>query len=437
MQKIHTKNMILGQGGTGKKVIQRHTLPNGVRVVAESIPHVRSVAFGLWIGAGSRLESEENNGISHFLEHMMFKGTKKRTARQLAETFDEIGGQVNAFTSKEITCYYTKVLDEHLEIAVDVLADMLFESLFDPEEIEKEKKVVDEEIRMVEDTPDDVVHDHLSSVAMEHHPLGYPILGHVDNVRNFDRSHLMEYKEKHYRPDEWVIALAGNLPEHYLDLIGECFGGFHKQAEMDTKTCPSFTPGVSTRRKATEQSHLCIGLPGVSVGDPDLYSSILLNNLVGGNMSSRLFQEVREERGLAYSVFSYQSAYSDSGLFTVYAGTAPGQENEVIEIILRILDETRENGVTEAELRKGKEQLKGSMMMGLESTHHRMSRLGKNELLLGRHKSLDEVVGAIENLTRQDLLEAAQRTFSHPMALSIISPEGKIPEAFRRDALVL
>lgn len=428
----------MGQGGTSKKVIQRHQLPNGVRVVAESIPHVRSVAFGLWIGAGSRWETEENNGISHFLEHMLFKGTKKRTARQLAETFDEIGGQVNAFTSKEMTCYYAKVLDEHLEIAIDVLADMFFESLFEPEEIEKEQKVVEEEIRMVEDTPDDVVHEYLSAAAMEKNPLGYAVLGNVENVRSFHRSLLLDYKGKHYRPDQLVIALAGNLPEHYLEWIAERFGGFQREGNIGSRGGgPLFTAGTSIRRKATEQSHFCIGLPGVAVGDPQIYSYNLLNNLLGGNMSSRLFQEVREERGLAYSVFSYHSAYSDTGLFTIYAGTAPGQENEVIEILLRIMKELREDGVSEEELRKGKEQLKGSMMMSLESTNNRMSRLGKNELLLGCHKSLDEVVAAVESLTRQDLLKAAQAIFSHPMAFSIISPEGALPTAFRRDALVL
>ncbi len=342
-------------------MIQRHHLPNGVRVVAESIPHVRSVAFGLWIGAGSRWETEENNGISHFLEHMLFKGTEKRTARQLAETFDEIGGQVNAFTSKEMTCYYAKVLDEHLEIAIDVLADMFFESLFEPEEIEKEQNVIEEEIRMVEDTPDDIVHDYLSMAAMEKSPLGYAVLGTVENVRSFNRSLLLEYKEKHYRPDQLVIALAGNLPANYLEWIAERFGDFQGEGKVDARSeDPCFTAGTSLHRKETEQSHLCIGLPSVSVADPRIYSYNLLNNLLGGNMSSRLFQEIREERGLAYSVFSYLSAYRDTGLFTIYAGTAPDQENEVMEILLRIMKELRENGVSEEELRKGKEQLKGS-----------------------------------------------------------------------------
>ncbi|PTX58632.1 putative Zn-dependent peptidase [Melghirimyces profundicolus] len=418
-------------------MILKHTLPNGVRVVAESIPYVRSVAFGLWVGTGSRYETWQNNGISHFLEHMMFKGTENRTARQLAETFDEIGGQVNAFTSKEITCYYAKVLDEHLMIAVDVLADMFFRSLFDPEEIRKEQKVVDEEIRMVEDTPDDVVHDRLSSVALEGHPLGWSVLGRVENLRRFDRSLLLDYKSRRYRPQELVIACAGNLPENYLDMIEAHFGDFQGGPAVSERVKPEFTGGISVKKKETEQSHICLGLPGIPAGDQRIYSYILLNNLVGGNMSSRLFQEVREERGLAYSVYSYHSAYSDTGLFTIYAGTSPDQENEVIRVILGILDEIRNHGITAEELAKGKEQLKGSLMMSLESTNNRMSRLGKNELLLGRHKSMDEVVEAVESLTREDLLEAARSIFSHPLALSVISPGGTVPPAYRRDALAV
>ncbi|MFC4077882.1 M16 family metallopeptidase [Salinithrix halophila] len=419
-------------------MIQKHTLPNGVRVVAESIPHVRSVAFGLWIGTGSRHESLDNNGISHFLEHMMFKGTKTRTARQLAETFDEIGGHVNAFTSKEMTCYYAKVLDEHLPIAMDVLADMFFESTFQAEEIGKEQKVIEEEIRMVEDTPDDIIHDWLSSAAFSQHPLGYPVLGSVDNIRHFDRDTVRTYRDRHYRADQLVIALAGNLPRDWLQQVEARFVGFTGKTEKEeSEEAPIYTAEVISRAKATEQTHFCLGLPGVPIKDSRIYSFILLNNILGGNMSSRLFQEVREERGLAYSVFSYHSAYSDSGLFTIYAGTGHDQADEVLGLVTGILEDIRQRGVTEAELKKGKEQLKGSLMMSLESTNNRMSRLGKNELLLGHHMSMDEVVEAVEELTREEILKTARDVFSRPMALSIISPDGKIPPVFRRDALVV
>lgn len=389
------------------------------------------------MGTGSRYEQAETNGITHFIEHMLFKGTKKRTARQLAETFDEIGGQVNAFTSKEMTCYYAKVLDQHMDLALDVLADMFFESTFQAEEVDKERKVIEEEIRMVEDTPDDIVHDWLSAAAMGTHPLGFPILGSIDNLQRFDRSALIAYRDQNYTPDRLVIALVGHLPDDYLERIANHFASWTSHQEESRSSVPAFTANVIHRKKETEQTHLCLGFPGISIRDSRIYSLILLNNLVGGNMSSRLFQQVREERALAYSVYSYFSAYSDSGLFNLYVGTGRGQENEVLTLIFHILDEIRQSGVTEKELRKGKEQLKGSLMMSLESTNNRMSRLGKNELLLGKHRSLDEVVAAVEALTQQDLLETAQAIFSNPTALAIVSPDGAIPSAYRRDALVV
>jgi predicted Zn-dependent peptidase len=420
----------------GINVIVQHTLPNGVRVVAEQIPYVRSVALGLWVGAGSRHESEEDNGISHFIEHMLFKGTRKRTARQLAEAFDEIGGQVNAFTSKEMTCYYAKVLDQHFPIALDILADMFFESTFAEGEIAKEQKVIVEEIRMVEDTPDDLIHDLLSSVALKNHPLGYPILGSERNVRSFDRGRLLSYRDRYYRPDNLVIALAGNLPEDFMSLVESYFASFTNEQTAEVKESPSFSHDVITRQKQTEQTHLCLGLPGVSLADERIYPFILLNNILGGNMSSRLFQEIREERGLAYSVYSYHSAYRDCGLFAVYAGTAHGQEEEVTDLILRILEDVRENGVTESELKKAKEQMKGSMMLGLESTSNRMSRLGKNELLLGRHLTLDEMVARVEDVTLEDVRTIAREIFSQPLSLALISPSGNIPASYGRDRLV-
>ncbi|SFS59821.1 M16 family metallopeptidase [Marininema halotolerans] len=418
-------------------MIQKYTLPNGVRVVAESIPHVRSVAFGLWIGTGSRFEMPHNNGISHFLEHMMFKGTKTRTARQLAETFDEVGGHVNAFTSKEITCYYAKVLDEHLEHAMDVLADMFFESTFQTEEIQKERKVIEEEIRMVEDTPDDIIHDWLSEAAYSRHPLGYPVLGTLENLQTFDRETVLDYRDRHYRPEELVIAVAGNLPTNWLAQVEARFSHFTGKGERCAGDSPVYTGETIVRAKGTEQTHICLGFPGIALTDERIYSLILLNNILGGNMSSRLFQEIREERGLAYSVYSYHSAYQDSGLFTIYAGTGHDQAEDVTTLILDTIDKIRQDGVTENELQKGKEQLKGSLMMSLESTNNRMSRLGKNELLLGRHMSLDEVVSAVGRVHKEDLLSTAQTIFSQPIALSLLSPTGKVPAAYRRNALVV
>ncbi|MFD1424231.1 M16 family metallopeptidase [Laceyella tengchongensis] len=414
-------------------MIVKHTLPNGVRIVAEKIPHVRSIAFGIWVGTGSERETPQNNGISHFIEHMLFKGTKKRSARQLAEAFDEIGGQVNAFTSKEITCYYAKVLDQHFPTALDVLADMFFESVFADEEIEKEKKVIIEEIRMVEDTPDDLVHDLLSEASLGHHALGYPVLGSVETVESFTRQDLVRYREQYYTPQQVVVALAGNLPDDYLEQIEEVFSGYQGQTLARTDHLPVFTPGTKVKEKPTEQTHLCIGLPGLAVKDSRIYTLVLLNNVLGGNMSSRLFQEIREERGLAYSVYSYHSAHRDMGIFAIYAGTKHGQEEEVVDCVQHILTQVKEKGISHAELVKAKEQLKSNLMLGLESTNNRMSRLGRNELLLGRHLSLDEIVESVENITLDDVNDLAREMIASPMSLALISPDAKVPAAFRRN----
>lgn len=414
-------------------MIVKHTLSNGVRIVAEQIPHVRSVSVGLWVGTGSRFESHDNNGISHFLEHMFFKGTKCRTARQLAEAFDEIGGEVNAFTSKELTCYYAKVLSEHFHVAIDILADMFFESCFASEEIAKEKKVITEEIRMVEDTPDDIVHDLLAKATYGQHPLGFPVLGSVDNVLRFEREQLFSYYEKMYRPDNLVIAIAGNIPEDYIQILEKYFQSFHRAPVENKIDPPTFSSQEIVRQKATEQIHICIGFPGASLTDEQFYAYILLNNVIGGNMSSRLFQEVREERGLAYSVYSYHTARRDCGLFTIYAGTSPEQANDVITVIAEVINEIREKGMTKEELSKAKEQLKASLLMGLESTGSRMSRLGKNELLIGEHPSLDELVERIESVSLEDTQLAAQSIFSGKSSLALISPDDRLPSAYRRD----
>lgn len=416
-------------------MIVKHTLSNGVRIVAEQIPHVRSVSVGLWVGTGSRFESHDNNGISHFLEHMFFKGTKRRTARQIAEAFDEIGGEVNAFTSKELTCYYAKVLSEHFHVAIDILADMFFESCFATEEIVKEKKVIVEEIRMVEDTPDDIVHDLLAEATYGQHPLGFPVLGILDNVLRFDQTQLFSYYEQMYRPDNLVIAIAGNIPEDFIKILEKYFQSFHRAPVENKMDPPTFSSQEIVRQKATEQTHICMGFPGASLTDQQFYAFILLNNVIGGNMSSRLFQEVREERGLAYSVYSYHSARRDCGLFTIYAGTSPEQTNDVITVIAEVLNEIREKGMTPEELSKAKEQLKASLLMGLESTGSRMSRLGKNELLIGEHPSLDELVERIESVSLEDTQLAAQFIFSGSSSLALISPDDRLPSAYRRGLL--
>ena len=412
-------------------MIIKHTLSNGLRVVAEMIPHVRSVSMGIWVHTGSKFEDKKSNGISHFLEHMLFKGTKKRTARQLAEAFDEIGGQINAFTSKEITCYYAKVLDDHFAVSLEILADMFLESVFNEEEIEKEKKVVVEEIRMIEDTPDDLVHDCLAEVSFEESTLGFPVIGTVENVKHFSRADLIKHQQQHYHPKNVVIALAGNLPDNFLEIVESFFQDYENDGTKEKDPTPVFTPNIKIKQKTTEQTHICIGLPGLTVDDPRIYQVVLLNTIVGGNMSSRLFQKIREEKGLAYSVFSYHSSYQKAGLFAVYAGTAHKQVDELISNVFTILKQVQQDGVTKKELNKAKEQLKSNLMMGLESTNNRMSRLGRNELLLEKHLSLDDLVDQVNQITLDDLNELASKLFASPCSLAIVSPNQKIPSSFR------
>ncbi|MBB5323623.1 putative Zn-dependent peptidase [Anoxybacillus tepidamans] len=408
-------------------MINKYTCQNGVRIVLEQIPTVRSVAIGIWIGTGSRNEHEQNNGISHFLEHMFFKGTKTRTAREIAEAFDSIGGQVNAFTSKEYTCYYAKVLDEHAKFALDMLADMFFNSTFVEEELQKERNVVLEEIKMYEDTPDDIVHDLLSKACYATHPLGYPILGTEETLCTFTGDSLREYMANYYTPDRVVISVAGNVKDSFIKEIEAYFGSFTAKQRTENGVAPVFHLQKLARQKDTEQAHLCIGFNGLPVGHPDIYSLIILNNILGGSMSSRLFQEVREQRGLAYSVFSYHSSYQDGGLLAIYGGTGSNQLDLLFETIQETICKLKENGITAKELQNSKEQMKGSLMLSLESTNSRMSRNGKNELLLGRHRSLDEIIEEINNVKVEKVNELAQQIFSTDYALALISPSGQLP----------
>ncbi|HJV32247.1 MAG TPA: pitrilysin family protein [Bacillales bacterium] len=413
-------------------MIKRYTCQNGVRIVLENIPTVRSVAIGVWIGTGSRDENPKNNGISHFLEHMFFKGTKTRSAREIAESFDSIGGQVNAFTSKEYTCYYAKVLDTHAQYALDVLADMFFNSTFVEEELKKEKNVVLEEIKMYEDTPDDIVHDLLSKAIYEDHPLGYPILGTEATLNTFNGDKLKEYIKEKYIPENVVISIAGNISETFIQEVEKYFGSYEGNRSELVENKPVFHTNQISRKKETEQAHLCIGFDGLKVGHKDIYSLIILNNILGGSMSSRLFQEVREQRGLAYSVFSYHTAYQDSGLVTIYGGTGAKQLDTLFETIQETLEKLKQDGITEKELHNTKEQLKGSLMLSLESTNSRMSRNGKNELLLKRHRSLDEIIEQIDQVTEQSVNTMANNIFNDQYSVSLISPNGELPNKLKK-----
>ncbi|OIJ09952.1 peptidase M16 [Anaerobacillus arseniciselenatis] len=409
-------------------MIQKFETPDGLRIVLEKIPTVRSVSIGIWIGTGSRFEEKEVNGVSHFLEHMFFKGTKKRSAQEIAEAFDGIGGQVNAFTSKEYTCYYAKVLDDHANIALDVLSDMFFDSQFEKRELEKEKNVVLEEIKMYEDAPDDIVHDLLAQASYGSHSLAYPILGTQETLQSFSESTLRDYMDDQYTAENVVISVAGNVDESFIEKVKEIFSAVKKSGKERQYITPAFMSEKKVRQKDTEQAHLCLGFNGLKIGHDDIYSLVLLNNILGGSMSSRLFQEVREKKGLAYSVFSYHSSFHDNGMLTLYSGTAPSQLDELYETIMDTLMNLREKGMTENELNKGKEQLKGNLMLSLESTNSRMSRNGKNELLLKRHRSLDEIIDEINDVTIDSTNKLSQKLFGEPYSLALISPSGQLPK---------
>lgn len=412
-------------------MIVRHTCKNGVRVVLENIPTVRSVAIGIWIKTGSTNETPELNGVSHFLEHMFFKGTTTRNAKEIAESFDSIGGQVNAFTSKEYTCYYAKVLDTHADYALDVLGDMFFNSTFDEGELEKEKNVVLEEIKMYDDTPDDLVHDLLSKVMYEKHPLGSPILGTEETLKSFNGDTLRQYMKDFYTPDQVVVSVAGNINDAFIGRVEQLFGNYEGKKKEISFGVPTLHYGKIARKKETEQAHLCVGYRGLEIGHDDLYPLITLNNILGGSMSSRLFQDVREQRGLAYSVFSYHSAYQDSGMVAIYAGTGKSQLNQLFETIQETLKTLTADGISEKELMNCREQLKGNLMLGLESTNSRMSRNGKNELMLGEHRTLDEIIQLIDAVTISHVNDIARFVFTDEYAVSLVSPDGVMPSIIK------
>ncbi len=402
-----------------KKVV----LDNGLRVVFERIPFVRSISIGVWIGAGSRNENNANNGISHFIEHMMFKGTNKRSAKEIAACIDNLGGQINAFTGKECTCFYTKTLDEHMDIAVDVLADMLFNSKFDKKDIDTERRVILEEISMYEDSPEDLVHDLLSEAVWDGDPLGYPILGTKESLQNIDRDAIFEYIDGMYIPQNIVISAAGNFDEdHLIDTLTKHFGGWsRKGAVASDYNAVNFIPGRKVKEKDIEQVHLCLGFEGIEHGDNDLYSLLAVNNILGGGMSSRLFQKIREETGLVYSIYSYPSSYKRAGLFKIYAGMNPSHLDIVMDLILGEVDKLIKEGISLEDLTQSKEQLKGSYMLGLENTSSWMNSMGKSELLLGYIHTPEEILKKVEDVNMESVHKAINRVFdTKRMSVSLV-----------------
>lgn len=381
-------------------MFQKELLTNGIRIVTEEIPYVNSVSIGIWIKVGSRYESVENNGISHFIEHMLFKGTEKRSAKEIANSIDKIGGQLNAFTSKECTCFYAKVLDTHFDIALDVLADMFFNSTFSSVEIDKERGVVLEEINMYEDSPEDLVHDLFSQAVWSGNPLGMSILGTEESLENIDRDKILEYFNENYLPKNIVISVVGNFK--HSEVVEKIKGYFENVLHRDSSSpqilIPSFESKYTLKSKVTEQAHLCLGFNGLDIKNKAFYPMLILNNVFGGAMSSRLFQKIREDRGLAYSVFSYPASFEDCGLFSIYAGSKPDNLKNVAELIMEEIRNMKEGGITEEELYDSKEQLKGSYILGLESTSGRMISIGKSELLLDKIYAPAEILEKIDEV---------------------------------------
>jgi predicted Zn-dependent peptidase len=390
-------------------LIVRDVLPNGLRLLTERMPHVRSVSIGVWLARGSRHEPQEQSGIAHFVEHMLFKGTATRSAEDIAQTIDSIGGQMDAFTAKEYASYYIKVLDEHLPLAVDVLSDIVRHPAFSGEDLEREKKVVLEEIKMVEDTPDDLVHELFTENFWVDHPLGRPILGTKETVEALTEEGLRRYFSTVYTAPNMIIAAVGNVEHQQVrDLLDKYFGTLANDTLELNGAPPRVEPRIIIRNKELEQSHVCLGTSSYQQDHEDRYSSYVLNTVLGGSMSSRLFQNVREKRGLAYAVFSGLSAYRDAGSLTIYAGCSNHAIGELIDVVVAELKRMKDEPVPDSELRRAKDHLKGSLMLNLESTSSRMSHLARQEIYFDRQFGLDETLEGVERVTQDDVQRVAR-----------------------------
>ncbi len=393
------------------------TLSNGIRVIAEQLPHFKSVSIGVWVKTGSSCETEEENGISHFIEHMFFKGTDKRSAKDIAADMDKIGGQINAFTSKECTCFHAKVMSEKIDIAIDVLSDIIINSVFDKTEMEKEKGVVIEEINMSNDNPEDLAHEMMSVTYFMGNPLSKKIVGTAKNVKGFTREDILKYMDVHYFPENMVISAAGSFDEAGLfDELEKRFSNFKNDNIMrpsdkcfcDLKPEKRFL----AIKRDIEQVHICLAMPGFSYSDKRRYALSSLNNMLGGSMSSRLFQKIREERGLVYSVFSYPSVYTKAGMFSIYAGTSAEFAEEVTRLVLEELKKIKNEGIPEEEFLQSKEQLRGNYILSIESTSTIMNNIGKSLLLLNEVKSDDEILSEIANVKMEDVKAVVDDIFT-------------------------
>ena len=416
-------------------MVVREVLGTGLRLITEAMPHVRSVTIGVWLMRGSRHETDAQSGIAHFVEHMLFKGTDSRSAEDIAQAIDSIGGQLDAFTAKEYAGYYIKVLDEHLPLAVDLLSDIVMRPAFEEEEVGREKKVILEEIKMVEDTPDDLVHELFTQQFWEGHPLGRPILGSRETVEAFTATSLREYFRGAYVAPNMIVSAAGNLDHPRVrDLVSNAFSTLAANGEGFTQQPPTVKPSVLLKTKELEQSHICLGTNSYQQNHDDRYVSYILNSVLGGSMSSRLFQNVREKRGLAYSVFSGMSAYRDAGNLTIYAGCAADAVEEVIDLSVEELRGLKRTPVPDDELKRAKDHLKGSLMLSLENTASRMSHLARQEIYFDRHFSLDETLAGVQRVSAEDIQRVARDLLSNgSLAVTVLGPKAPDLPAERLD----
>jgi predicted Zn-dependent peptidase len=392
--------------------VNKTVLNNNIRIVSKKMPHVHSVSMGVWVNVGARDESSSESGLSHFIEHMIFKGTEKRTAFQIAKEFDAIGGQTNAFTSAENTCYHAKVIDTHLETMVDILSDIFLNSVFDEKEVENERAVILQEIAMVEDSPDEYIHVLSGSNFWGDNSLGRSVLGTRENIAGFNAHALKGFFHKFYQPERIVISAAGNLEHNRLvDLIGPVFESIRPGNGFPERVTPQGNSKLNLHQRQLEQVHICLGTKGMSITDPRRYAYSLMNTILGGNMSSRLFQEIREKRGLAYSVYSFISSYVDTGIFGAYAGLNPKNARRATELILKEISSLKQTRVDPNELKDAKEHTKGSLMLASESNDNQMVRLAQNDTHFGRYIPLEEIANNIESVTQDDIFDLAESLF--------------------------
>ncbi|UCH22697.1 MAG: insulinase family protein [Deltaproteobacteria bacterium] len=406
------------------QAINKTTLDNGIRILTKNMPYARSVSMGVWVNVGARDESPSENGLSHMIEHMIFKGTQKRTAFQIAKQFDAIGGQTNAFTSFEYTCYHARVIDAHLEIMVDILSDIFLNSVFDEREVEKERPVIFQEINMVEDNPEEYVHVLSGNSYWGDNPLGRSILGTRENVVKFNTAIIKNYFYRFYQPEHIVISAAGNIShDYFVDLVRPAFESTEPGNGFPKRTTPEGHPQVNIHYRDLEQVHICLGTKGISITDPRRYTFSLLNTILGGNMSSRLFQNIRERRGLAYSVYSYVSSYVDTGIFGAYVAVQPHKAKEVAALIIEDMNKLKNDRVDEMEVKHAKDYLIGNLLLASESVDNQMVRLAQNEINFGYHIPLQTLIDHIESVSEGDILTLAETLFQKDqLGLTALGP---------------